>query len=150
MSDIPAFIVDDAKNERIAIASEAVRVAFKSLSILADSLIEEAKKQTKTREEYIAYMKGAAFLFYRVCQRNDLPHATKSTGISSIEDAIHHCWDLYPFMTDLEKGEHFKLISWLNELLEFKGKNKIEPPEEYMNDEDIKKSIQAYNNSGYE
>ena len=44
------FRLEEMPNDRMKTAQEAVRVAFKSLSLLADSLISEAEKQTKTRE----------------------------------------------------------------------------------------------------
>lgn len=136
-----SFILAETKSDRTLTAQEAVRVAFKSLSLIADSLIAEAEKQTKTREEYIAFMKGAAFLFYRVCQRDDEQHARKKGWLLTPEDAIRHCWALYPFMTDIEKEEHYRLVTWLNKLLEYEGKNIVPIPDEYLKDEELRKSI---------
>ena len=126
----------ETPNDRMETAQEAVRVAFKSLSLLADDLISEAEKKTKTKEEYIAYMKGAAFIFYRVCQRDDVQHAHKTGGLSTPEDAIKHCLALFPFMTDVEKEEHLRLIKWLNKLVEYEGREPIAIPKEYITDED--------------
>lgn len=143
------FVLEEIPDDRIKTAQEAVRVAFKSLSLLADSLVSEAEKQTKTREEYIAFMKGAAFLFYRVCQRDDVRHAHKQGGLLTPEDAIRHCWSLFPFMTDIEREEHYRLINWLNKLLVYEGKDIIPIPDEYLKDEDIKNSLNAIIDSGY-
>lgn len=143
------FRLEEMPNDRMKTAQEAVRVAFKSLSLLADSLISEAEKQTKTREEYIAFMKGAAFLFYRVCQRDDVQHARKQGGLLTPEDAVKHCWALFPFMSEIEKEEHFRLVKWLNKLIEFEGREPIPTPKEYLNDEDLKKSLDAIIDSGY-
>ena len=143
------FRLEEMPNDRMKTAQEAVRVAFKSLSLLADSLISEAEKQTKTREEYIAFMKGAAFLFYRVCQRDDMQHARKQGSLLTPEDAVKHCWALFPFMTEIEKEEHFRLVKWLNKLIEFEGRKPIPTPKEYLKDKDIKKSLESIIDSGY-
>ena len=141
------FILQEPRDDRAETARRAVDAAFKSLSLLADSLVYEAEKQTKTREEYIAFMKGAAFLFYRVCKRDDGQYAKKPNGINTIQDAIKHCWALYPFMSDVEREEHLKLVGWLNELLVFRGEQPIEAPREYLDDEELKVAISEYNNS---
>ena len=142
-------MLEEMPNDRMKTAQEAVRVAFKSLSLLADSLIAEAEKQTKTKEEYIAFMKGAAFLFYRVCQRDDMQHATKKGGLLTPEDAIKHCWSLFPFMTEIEREEHYRLVKWLNKLIEFEGREPIPVPKEYLTDKDISESLKAIIDSGY-
>lgn len=135
------FICEEMPNDRIKTAQEAVRVAFKSLSLLADNLISEAEKRTNTREEYIAFMKGAAYIFYRVCQRDDIQHASKIGELSTPEDAIKHCWQLFPFMTENEKVEHLRLIKWLNKLIEFEGREPIPTPMEYLNDIELRKIL---------
>lgn len=126
------FCLEEMPNDRMKTAQEAVRVAFKSLSLLADDLISEAEKKNKTKEEYIAFMKGAAFIFYRVCQRDDVQHAHKTGGLSTPEDAIKHCLSLFPFMTDVEKEEHLRLIKWLNELINYEGRESIPIPKECL------------------
>ena len=129
------FSLEEMPTDRMKTAQEAVRVAFKSLSLLADDLISEAEKKTKTKEEYISFMKGAAFIFYRVCQRDDVQHAHKTGGLSTPEDAIKHCLALFPFMTDIEKEEHLRLIKWLNELIKYEGRESVSIPKEYLNNE---------------
>lgn len=129
------FSLEEMPTDRMKTAQEAVRIAFKSLSLLADDLISEAEKKTKTKEEYIAFMKGASFIFYRVCQRDDVQHAHKTGGLSTPEDAVKHCLALFPFMTDVEKEEHIRLIKWLNELIKYEGREPISIPKEYLNNE---------------
>lgn len=144
-----SFVLHEVETDRMKTAQEAVRGAFKSLSLLADSLIAEAEKQTKTREEYIAFMKGAAFLFYRVCQRDDTQHASKKGSMLTPEDAVRHCWALFPFMTDIEKEEHYRLVCWLNKLIEFEGREPIPIPPEYLNDKQLSDCLNAIIDSGY-
>lgn len=138
------FILQEPKTDRDQTIDRTIKETFKSLSVLADSLIEEAKKKTKTREEYIAFMEGAAYIFYKVCKRDDVKSASRSGGITTIEDAINHCYDLIPFMEENEVYEHMKLISWLNELLIFQGKQPIPMSTEYMANERIKKCYEAF------
>lgn len=137
------FILQEPKTDRDQTIDRTIKETFKSLSVLADSLIEEAKKKTKTREEYIAFMEGAAYIFYKVCQRDDVKNASRSDGITTIEDAINHCYDLIPFMEENEVYEHMKLIGWFNELLIFRGEQPIPMPTEYMANERIKKCYEA-------
>lgn len=141
------FILQEPRDDRAETARKAVDAAFTSLSLLADSLVYEAEAQTKTREEYIAFMKGAAFLFYRVCKRDDGQYAKKPNGINTVQDAINHCWALYPFMSDVEREEHLKLVGWLNQLLILTGQQAINAPQEYLDDKDLRVAIAAYKNS---
>ena len=138
------FILQEPRTDRDQTIDRTIKEVFKSLSLLADSLIEEAKKKTKTREEYIAFMEGAAYIFYKVCQRDDVKSASRSGGITTIEDAINHCYDLIPFMEENEVYEHMKLISWFNELLIFRGEQPIPMPTEYMANERIKKCYETF------
>lgn len=138
------FVLQEPKTDRDQTIDRTIKETFKSLSVLADSLIEEAKKKTKTREEYIAFLEGAAYIFYKVCKRDDVKSASRSGGITTIEDAINHCYDLIPFMEENEVYEHMKLISWFNELLIFQGKQPIPMPTEYMANERIKKCCEAF------
>ena len=115
------FILQQSQKQLQETIRLTIAESFKSLSLLADSLIEQAKHDTKTRDEYIAYLEGAAFLFYRVCDRSDRNIEKVTSGISTPQDAINHCYDLLPFMTDAEKEEHLKLMKWLNELLKRRG-----------------------------
>ena len=57
--------MDDLK----LITQVVVAETFKALSLLTDELITKAKEVTSTKEEYDAFMRGAAFVFYRVCER---------------------------------------------------------------------------------
>lgn len=137
-------MLQEPRTDRDQTIDKTIKETFKSLSVLADSLIEEAKKRTKTREEYIAFMEGAAYIFYKVCQRDDVKSASRSGGITTIEDAINHCYDLIPFMEENEVYEHIKLISWLNELLIYRGEKPIPMPTEYMANERIKKCYETF------
>ena len=115
----------------------------KQMSLLTDDLISEAEKNSNTVNEYIAFMKGAAFFFRRMAKRSGNQYGTP-TSINTIEGAIKHCIKLLPFMEESEKIEHLMLINWLNELLEFKGKPKIRIPSQYQSDKEIKESIKEY------
>jgi hypothetical protein len=112
------FIVQQTKSDRDETIKATIEQTFKELALLADSLVESAKAQTKTREEYIAFLKGAAFLFHSVCERDKKGLKKTGKGIETIQDAISHCNDLIPFMHEEDKAEHLQLMNWLNELLE--------------------------------
>lgn len=45
-----------------AVIQESIKETFTSLSCLCDELLAHAEHDTKTREECIAYLKGAAFI----------------------------------------------------------------------------------------
>jgi len=119
------LVVRSTQNHDEEIIKKAILLTFKELSLLADSLVETAKKQTSTREEYICFIKGAAFLFYNVCARDDSRNEKIGEGIKTVQDAINHCYDLMPFMRPEEKEDHEKLVNWLNELLQLRGEDKI-------------------------
>lgn len=113
------------------IIRDTIKEVNKEMSLMCDTLITEAEKTTKTLEEYNAFMKGAAFVFRCIAKRNDpTKYGTPST-INTIQSAIQHCIKLLPFMEEMEKAEHIKLIGWLNELLVQKGENKIKIPEQF-------------------
>ena len=113
------------------IIKDTIKEVNEGMSLMCDNLIAEAEKSTNTLEEYKAYMKGAAFVFRCVAARNDpTKYGTPST-ISTIQSAIQHCIKLLPFMEEMEKTEHIKLIGWLNELLVQKGENEIKIPEQF-------------------
>lgn len=107
---------------------ETVKETFKSLSLLAGDLLAEAEHETKTRAECIAYLKGAAFIFYKVCQREQDSHHYENTPINSPADAIEYIAKVFPFMTKEEQKEHYKLAKWLNNLLFLQGKQQVELP----------------------
>ena len=89
---------------------DTIKEVNKEMSLMCDTLIAEAEKTTKTLEEYDAFMKGAAFVFRCIAKRNDpTKYGTPST-ISTIQLAIQHCIKLLPFMEEMEKVEHIKLI----------------------------------------
>ena len=113
------------------IIKNTINEVNEGMSLICDNLVTEAERTTNTLEEYKAYMKGAAFVFRCVAARNDpTKYGTPST-INTIESAIKHCIKLLPFMEDIEKAEHIKLIGWLNELLVQKGENTIKIPEQF-------------------
>lgn len=101
------------------------------MSLLCDTLVEEAERNTTTLEEYKAFMKGAAFVFRCVAKRNEPNKYGTPQTISTIQSAITHCIKLLPFMEDIEKQEHLKLIGWLNELLVQKGENEVKIPKQF-------------------
>lgn len=115
------------------------------MSLLTDDLISEAERNSKTLNEYIAFMKGAAFFFRRMARRAENQYGTP-TSITTIEEAIQHCIKLLPFMDEDEKTEHLMLISWLNELLEYKGKQTVKLPSQYKVDKELIETINKYEN----
>ena len=113
------------------IIKDTIKEVNEEMSLICDNLVMEAEKATNTIEEYNAFMKGAAFVFRCVAKRNDPTRYGTPSTISTIQSAIHHCIKLLPFMEDVEKVEHIKLIGWLNELLVQKGENTIKIPEQF-------------------
>lgn len=113
------------------IIKNTINEVNEGMSLMCDNLVMEAEKTTNTLEEYNAFMKGAAFVFRCVAKRNDPTRYGTPSTISTIQSAIRHCVKLLPFMEDVEKIEHIKLIGWLNELLVQKGENTIKIPEQF-------------------
>lgn len=128
------------------IIRDTIRQNNQNLSLLTDDLIATAENSTKTREEYIAFMKGAAFIFYKIAQRENQQHYGTPNSISTPEEAIEHCIKLMPFMANDEKIEHLYVIQWLNDLLQFKGKETIKLPDEYFTDKEINAAISEFKN----
>lgn len=113
------------------IIKDTIKEVNEGMSLICDNLIKEAENNTNTLEEYKAYMKGAAFVFRCVAKRNDPNRYGTPETISTIESAIKHCIKLLPFMEDIEKEEHLKLIGWLNKLLSLEGKETIRVYEQF-------------------
>lgn len=118
------------------VVRDTIKEVNTELSLTAEKLIERAERDTTNIGEYIAFMKGAAFIFYNIAKRGN-EHSGTPSSITSIPDAITHCIKLLPFMEKDEKAEHLLLISWLNELLTLKGCTPIKLPQEYFSDKDI-------------
>ena len=114
-----------------SLIQDTIKEVNTSMSLLCDTLVEEAERNTTTLEEYNAFMKGAAFVFRCVAKRNDPTRYGTPSTISTIQSAIHHCIKLLPFMEEMEKTEHIKLIGWLNELLVQKGEKEIKIPKQF-------------------
>ena len=125
------------------VVKETVKEIAEGVSILTDDLIISAENNTKTREEYIAYMKGAAFVFYRLAKRYS-PYSGTPIRISTIEEAIQHCIKLLPFMERDEKIEHMYLIQWLNKLLKIETGKEITYPKEYLTDNEIREAYDEF------
>ena len=113
------------------IIKNTINEVNEGMSLMCDTLIAEAEKTTKTLQEYNAFMKGAAFIFRCVAKRNDPKRYGTPSTISTIQSAIQHCIKLLPFMEEMEKTEHIKLIGWLNELLVKKGEKEIKIPKQF-------------------
>lgn len=113
------------------IIKDTIKEVNEGMSLMCDNLIVEAENATNTLEEYNAFMKGAAFVFKCIAKRNDPTRYGTPGTISTIHSAIQHCIKLLPFMEEMEKTEHIKLINWLNELLVLKGKNEVKIPEQF-------------------
>lgn len=113
------------------IIKDTIKEVNTSTSLMCDTLIKEAEQNTKTLEEYNAFMKGAAFVFRVVAKRNDPNKYGTPSTINTIQSAIKHCLKLFPFMDEVEKAEHIKLINWLNELLENRGEEPFSIPEQF-------------------
>lgn len=114
-----------------SLIQDTIKEVNTSMSLLCDTLVEEAERNTTTLEEYKAFMKGAAFVFRCVAKRNGPNKYGTPQTISTIQSAITHCIKLLPFMEDIEKQEHLKLIGWLNELLISKGEKAVTIPKQY-------------------
>lgn len=113
------------------IIKDTIKEVNEEMSLMCDNLIAEAERTTNTLEEYKAYMKGAAFVFRCVAKRNNPNRYGTPETISTIESAIKHCIKLLPFMEDIEREEHLKLIGWLNKLLFLEGKRQLKIPEQF-------------------
>ena len=120
-----------------SLIQDTIKEVNTSTSLLCDTLVEEAERNTTTLEEYKAFMKGAAFVFRCVAKRNEPNKYGTPQTISTIQSAITHCIKLLPFMEDIEKQEHLKLIGWLNELLVQKGENEVTVPQSEFTDLDL-------------
>ena len=129
MENIGIYAIKDIDINEII--KKTINEVNEEMSLMCDNLLMEAEKVTNTIEEYNAFMKGAAFVFRCVAKRNDPTRYGTPSTISTIQSAIHHCIKLLPFMEDVEKVEHIKLIGWLNELLVQKGENTIKIPEQF-------------------
>ena len=129
MENIGIFATRDVDINDVII--DTIKKVNEGMSLMCDTLIVEAEKTTKTLEEYNAFMKGAAFVFRCVAKRNDPTRYGTPSTISTIQSAIQHCIKLLPFMEEMEKTEHIKLIGWLNELLVQKGENEIKIPKQF-------------------
>lgn len=114
-----------------SLIQDTIKEVNTSTSLLCDTLVEEAERNTSTLEEYKAFMKGAAFVFRCVAKRNEPNKYGTPQTISTIQSAITHCIKLLPFMEEIEKQEHLKLISWLNELLISKGEKAVTIPKQF-------------------
>lgn len=114
-----------------SLIQDTIKEVNTSTSLLCDTLVEEAERNTSTLEEYKAFMKGAAFVFRCVAKRNEPNKYGTPQTISTIQSAITHCIKLLPFMEEIEKQEHLKLIGWLNELLISKGEKVVTIPKQY-------------------
>ena len=114
-----------------SLIQDTIKEVNTSMSLLCDTLVEEAERNTTTLEEYKAFMKGAAFVFRCIAKRNDPTRYGTPSTISTIQSAIQHCIKLMPFMEDSEKAEHIKLINWLNDLLEYRNEEIIKIPEQF-------------------
>ena len=129
MENIGIYVTKDVNINDII--KDTIKEVNEGMSLMCDNLVAEAERTTNTLEEYNAFMKGAAFVFRCVAKRNDPTRYGTPNTISTIQSAIHHCIKLLPFMEDVEKVEHIKLIGWLNELLVQKGEDKIKIPEQF-------------------
>lgn len=122
------------------VCKKTIQEVNTSLSMLTDDLISAAEHDTETKKEFIAYMKGAAFIFYHIAQRKGAQYGTPSI-ISTTQQAIEHLIKLLPFMAGDEKVEHLLLMNWLNELRRYKNEEIIKIPDDYYTDEDICNAI---------
>ena len=125
------------------IIREAIHETNTSMSLLTEDLIHKAESVTSTFEEYNAFMKGAAFIFFCIAKRNVPQQYGTPSSITTVESAIKHIIKLLPFMEESEKEEHLMLIQWLNELLCYRGEQPIKLPKQYLTEDDIAKSIEV-------
>ena len=129
MENIGIYVTKDVNINDII--KDTIKEVNEGMSLMCDNLITEAERTTNTLEEYKAYMKGAAFVFKKKTKRNNPTRYGTPSTISTIQSAIQHCIKLLPFMEEIEKTEHIKLIGWLNELLVKKGEKEIKIPKQF-------------------
>lgn len=73
-----------------SLIQDTIKEVNTSMSLLCDTLVEEAERNTTTLEEYKAFMKGAAFVFRCVAKRNEPNKYGTPQTISTIQSAITH------------------------------------------------------------
>lgn len=91
---------------------------FKDIII---DLIDNADKQTDSKEEVICYLKGACLLL-NVLTGNI--KNVETSALDTIDDTIEYINDMLPFLYKGEKENHQKLLEWLKELKTIKMQKK--------------------------
>ena len=88
------------------------------VSILTDELISESEKYPK--EEQRAFIKGAAWMLYRLVKNRGQRHVYIEKDMT-LEEAIKHCEEVLPIAeTSQCAKEHLQLRDWLIELKQYK------------------------------
>lgn len=132
------FVVPQLKSDRDETIQRTVEATLKRVSCAAGDLVSAAEAGTRTKAEYSAFMRGAAFMFYKVCERGGGRRYAPEAGFtSSPEEAVRHVYSMLPFMTDDERKEHLALAGWLNELIERRGGKRIPLPDDFSDGESL-------------
>lgn len=88
------------------------------VSILTDELISESENYPK--EEQRAFIKGAAWMLYRLVKNRGQRHVYIEKDMT-LEEAIKHCEEVLPIAeTSQCAKEHLQLRDWLIELKQYK------------------------------
>lgn len=143
MENSMGFYVSNEVDKKQLI-QDAIKEYSTGMSLVCDDLIEKAKEETNTMDEYISYLKGAAFIFYCVARRNNPQQYGTPEVVTTPQQSIEHVIRLIPFMEESEKIEHLRLVGWLNELLVRRGEKAVPLPKQYLSDKEIQDSINAY------
>lgn len=90
-------------------------------SILTTEIISESEKYSK--EEQRMFIKGAAWMLYRLVQNRGQRHIYIEQDMS-LDEAIKHCEEVLPIAeTSQCAKEHIQLREWLIELKQYRENN---------------------------
>lgn len=87
-------------------------------SILTDEIISESEKYSK--EEQTMFIKGAAWMLYRLVRNRGQRHVYIKKNMS-LDEAIKHCEEVLPIAETAQCAkEHMQLRDWLIELKQYR------------------------------
>ena len=98
--------------------NDTISSMLKWTSILTDEIISESEKYSK--EEQATFIKGAAWMLYRLVKNRGQRHVYIEKDMS-LDEAIKHCEEVLPIAeTSQCAKEHLQLRDWLIELKQYK------------------------------
>ena len=98
--------------------NDTISSVLKWTSILTDEIISESEKYSK--EEQAIFIKGAAWMLYRLVKNRGQRHVYIEKNMS-LDEAIKHCEEVLPIAeTSQCAKEHMQLRDWLIELKQYK------------------------------